>query len=913
MVQKCRGIWAWGYINGFILLQLLVICLETKGSNVFASGVSKFSNSEPNFIIQKHSRRKLDDVAGSINIDCGMPEDFSYTDAITDIQYISDRTFIDTGVNKNISANFISDELPMSAMTLRSFPQGKRNCYALRPPEGKASIYLIRASFMYGNYDDLDKLPEFRLYIGVNLWDKVKFDNASHMVSKEIIHVPTIDDIYVCLLNTGSGTPFISALELRHFHNSTYKAESVSLVLYRRLDFGSTANEIVRYHDDAYDRIWFPYNCPQCASINTSSAVDSLVTTDFNLPSKVMQTAVQPINADEPLKFEFDIGDPNENFYIYMHFAEILQMNQSREFNIELNGVLLQEGVVLKYLRSTTLPFQSVRGAKLSFCLFKLPNSTLPPILNALEIYLVRDFWQQPTDREDVKAIEDIKSIYNVVKGWQGDPCIPLPSWDGLNCNDNGYNPPRIISFGLTGEIDRSLSNLKLLQHLDLSENSLTGGVPEFLSELPYLRTLNLAGNKLSGSVPLALLERSISGSLTLRLVGNPELCLWSPCKEERKSALVPIVATIVPLVVILMAMTLIILCIYKRKKVARMLVDSRMEEGSSLKSHNRQFTYAEIVRMTNNFSTVIGKGGFGTVYHGYLSDDTQVAVKMLSPTSGHGSTQFPTEAHLLMRVHHRNLASFIGYCNEIGNIGIVYEYMACGNLEHYLSDKTVEVLGWKERLQIALDAAQGLEYLHHGCKPPIIHRDVKSANILLNDNLQAKIADFGCSKIFPSEIRSHLSTGVVGTVGYLDPEYYYSASRLTEKSDVYSFGIVLLELITGQPAVIKNHDQNIHIVHWVSPYIERGDIRNAVDRRLQGNFDTNSVWKFLEIAMSCVPSISIQRPTMNHIVAELKECLETEIAREQNCRMGGQTTRLSNSFEIITVDPETQVGPEAR
>ncbi|KAF2301097.1 hypothetical protein GH714_020056 [Hevea brasiliensis] len=740
----------------------------------------------------------------SINIDCGMPEDFSYTDATTDIQYISDRTFIDTGVNKNISANFISDELPMSAMTLRSFPQGKRNCYALRPPEGKASIYLIRANFMYGNYDNLDKLPEFRLYIGVNLWDKVKFDNASHMVSKEIIHVPTIDDIYVCLLNTGSGTPFISALELRHFHNSTYKAESVSLVLYRRLDFGSTANEIVRYHDDAYDRIWFPYNCPQCASINTSSAVDSLVTTDFNLPSKVMQTAVQPINADEPLKFEFDTGDPNENFYIYMHFAEILQMNQSREFNIELNGVLLQEGVVLKYLRSTTLPIQSLD----------------------LLVFLII-----------VKAIEDIKSIYYVVKGWQGDPCMPLPSWDGLNCNDNGYYPPRIIS-------------------LDLSENSLRGGVPEFLSELPNLRTLNLAGNKLSGSVPLALLERSINGSLSLRLDGNPELCLWSPSKEERKSAFVPIVATIVPLVVILMAMTLIILCIYKRKKVARMLVDSRMEEGSSLKSHNRQFTYAEIVRMTNNFSTVIGKGGFGTVYHGYLSDDTQVAVKMLSPTSGSSLDESSSQEF-----------SFIfGYCNESGNIGIVYEYMACGNLEHYLS---------------------GLEYLHHGCKPPIIHRDVKSANILLNDNLQAKIADFGCSKIFPSESRSHLSTGVVGTVGYLDPEYYYSASRLTEKSDVYSFGIILLELITGQPAVIKNHDQNIHIVHWVSPYIERGDIRNAVDRRLQGNFDTNSVWKFLEIAMSCVPSISIQRPTMNHIVAELKECLETEIAREQNCRMG--------------------------
>lgn len=116
-----------------------------------------------------------------------------------------------------------------------------------------------------------------------------------------------------------------------------------------------------------------------------------------------MQTAVQPINADKPLNFGFDIGDPNEKLFIYMHFAEIetVQKNQSREFNIELNGVLLEEGVVLKYLHSTTIPIESVRGAKLSFSLHKLPNSTLPPILNALEIYLVKDFWQQPTDKED--------------------------------------------------------------------------------------------------------------------------------------------------------------------------------------------------------------------------------------------------------------------------------------------------------------------------------------------------------------------------------------------------------------------------------------------------------------------------------------------------------------------------------
>lgn len=142
---------------------------------------------------------------------------------------------------------FNSENLQQALETVRSFPHGKRNCYTLRPPEGKDTIYLIRASFMYGNYDESGGLPEFDLYVGVNLWDSVKFDNASHVVIKEIINVPLLDSIHVCLLDTGSGTPFISGLELRHFHNSSYRTQSGSLVLYKRFDVGSTTNQIVRY------------------------------------------------------------------------------------------------------------------------------------------------------------------------------------------------------------------------------------------------------------------------------------------------------------------------------------------------------------------------------------------------------------------------------------------------------------------------------------------------------------------------------------------------------------------------------------------------------------------------------------------------------------------------------------------
>nr|POE74462.1 putative leucine-rich repeat receptor-like serine/threonine-protein kinase [Quercus suber] len=281
----------------------------------------------------------------------------------------------------------------------------------------------------------------------------------------------------------------------------------------------------------------------------------------------------------------------------------------------------------------------------------------------------------------------------------------------------------------------------------DLSNNSLTGPLPEFLSQMPKLTTLNLSGNKLSGSVPSALLERSNNGFLSLSVDGNPDLCVMAPCKKEKKNFVVPLIAATVSALVVL---TMLVVCWRCKRKQAAKQLPRTHQGGRPLKSDNRQFTYSEVLSITNNFQKIVGKGGFGTVYLGCLSDGMQVAVKMLSPSSTDGSNQFLTEAQLLMRVHHRNLTSFVGYCNESTNFGIIYEYMAYGNLAEHLS---------------------GLEYLHHGCKPPIIHREVTIANILLNEKLQAKIADFGFSKFFPTEGQSHLSIAIVGTMGYLDPE----------------------------------------------------------------------------------------------------------------------------------------------
>ncbi|MFQ6644349.1 hypothetical protein Gotur_017366, partial [Gossypium turneri] len=358
---------------------------------------------------------------------------------------------------------------------------------------------------------------------------------------------------------------------------------------------------------------------------------------------------------------------------------------------------------------------------------------------------------------------------------------------------------------------------------------------------------------------------------------GNQIPCTWESCTAGTKTSKNSVVVTVVASVASVLSVVIIVSALlwwFKRTKTSGKLVVTPRKLYQELK--NRQFTYSDIQRITNNFEKVIGKGGFGTVYHGFL-DGNQVAVKMLSKTSFQGYKQFEAEVELLLRVHHRNLTALIGYCDDGTETGLIYEFMAKGNLAEYLSDSSISVLNWEGRLGIALEAAQGLEYLHHGCKPPIIDRDVKSSNILLTDNLQAKLSDFGLSKSF--EGGSHVSTVIAGTPGYLDPEYS-TTNRLTEKSDVYSFGVVLLEIITNRPVIARTIDEPTHISRWVGSMLSNGDIENIVDSRLKGDFEINSVWRAIEVAMACLSPASTKRPTMNHIVTELSECLVAEINR---------------------------------
>ncbi|CAL5386239.1 unnamed protein product [Camellia sinensis] len=283
-------------------------------------------------------------------------------------------------------------------------------------------------------------------------------------------------------------------------------------------------------------------------------------------------------------------------------------------------------------------------------------------------------------------------------------------------------------------------------------------------------------------------------------------------------------------------------------------------------------FTYGEMALATNNFhaSTQVGQGGYGNVYKGILADGTVVAIKRAQEGSLQGEKEFLTEIELLSRLHHRNLVSLIGYCDEEGEQMLVYEFMPNGTLRDQLSGKLKAPMSFAMRLKIALAAAKGILYLHMEANPPIFHRDIKASNILLDSKFTAKVADFGLSRLAPipdieGTIPAHVSTVVKGTPGYLDPEYFLTR-QLTDKSDVYSLGVVFLELLTGMHPI--SHGKNI--VREVNIACQSGIIFSVIDERM-GSYPSECVEKFVSLALKCSREETSARPSMAEVVRELE------------------------------------------
>ncbi|KAJ7977016.1 Kinase-like protein [Quillaja saponaria] len=880
---------------------------------------------------------------GFVSLDCGGKVNF--TDELG-LSWTPDDTFM-FGETSNIS---VANETRKQYMTLRHFPADLRKyCYTLNVIS--RTRYLLRATFLYGNFDSNNVYPKFDLSFGATHWSTIVISDAYTIEVRELIFLASGSTVSVCLSNATTGQPFISTLELRQFNGSIYYQqfeEQFYLSVSARINFGADSDIPIRYPDDPFDRIWESDSLKKANYLVDVAAGTEKVSTrlpiDVNRdevpPVKVMQTAVVGNNGSLTYRLNLD-GFPGFGWAV-TYFAEIedLGPDESRKFRLVLPGspevskavVNIEENAQGKNrlyepgLTNISLPFV------LSFRFGKTSDSSRGPLLNAMEI---NKYLEKNDGSLDGRVIASAISQYSSADWAQegGDPCLPVP-WSWLQCSSDPQ--PRIVSIllskkNLTGNIPTDLTKLTGLLELwldgnlltgpipdftgcvdlkiiHLENNQLTGGLPSSLTNLPNLRELYVQNNMLSGTVPSGLLSKN----LALNYSGNINLH-----KGSRKGSYINvIIGSSVGAAVLLLATIISCLFMHKGKRryyeqdhivslPAQKLVSSKSGDPTEA-AHC--FNFSEIEDATNKLERKIGSGGFGVVYYGKVKDGKEIAVKVLTSDSYQGKREFSNEVTLLSRIHHRNLVQFLGYCREEGKSMLVYEFMHNGTLKEHLYGPLTRgrSINWIKRLEIAEDAAKGIEYLHTGCVPAIIHRDLKSSNILLDKHMRAKVSDFGLSKL-AVDGASHVSSIVRGTVGYLDPEYYIS-QQLTDKSDVYSFGVILLELISGQEA-ISNESFGVNcrnIVQWAKLHIESGDIQGIIDPSLHDEYDIQSMWKIAEKALMCVQPHGHMRPSMSEVLKEIQDAMsierEAETVREGNSD-GISRNSLHSSMNMGSLD----------
>ncbi|KAL2896066.1 Calcium/calmodulin-regulated receptor-like kinase 2 [Bienertia sinuspersici] len=303
------------------------------------------------------------------------------------------------------------------------------------------------------------------------------------------------------------------------------------------------------------------------------------------------------------------------------------------------------------------------------------------------------------------------------------------------------------------------------------------------------------------------------------------------------------------------------------------------------------KYLYKDVQKATQNFTTILGEGSFGPVYKATMPVGGVVAVKVLASDSRQGEKEFQTEVSLLGRLHHRNLVNLVGYCVEKGQYMLIYEYMSNGSLEKLLYSED-DILMWDDRLQIALDISHGIEYLHEGAVPPVVHRDLKSANILLDQSMRAKVADFGLSK---EDVFDGRKSSLKGTYGYMDPAYI-STSKLSLKSDIYSLGVIFFELI----AAIHPHQNLMDYVN-LAMMDPDGGVDEILDKRLMGKCNPEEVKTLAKIAFRCLHKTPKKRPGSGEISQAIAKIKHRRIAKGSGNMsfIGDDLSRVMSRIEV--------------
>ncbi|XP_010530605.1 PREDICTED: BRASSINOSTEROID INSENSITIVE 1-associated receptor kinase 1-like isoform X2 [Tarenaya hassleriana] len=436
----------------------------------------------------------------------------------------------------------------------------------------------------------------------------------------------------------------------------------------------------------------------------------------------------------------------------------------------------------------------------------------------------------------------------------------------------------------LSGPIPSTLGRLQKLRFLRLNNNSLSGEIPRSLTAIRTLQVLDLSNNQLSGDIPT---DGSFSLFTPISFANNklkplpasppPPISPTPPSPSANKNT-EAIAGGVAAGAALLFAAPAIVLAWWRSKKPQDHFFDVPAEEDPEVHlGQLKRFSLRELQVASDNFSNknILGRGGFGKVYKGRLADGSLVAVKRLKEerTQG-GELQFQTEVEMISMAVHRNLLRLRGFCMTPTERLLVYPFMANGSVASCLRERTDSQppLDWPKRKRIALGSARGLAYLHDHCDPKIIHRDVKAANILLDEEFEAVVGDFGLAKLMDYK-DTHVTTAVRGTIGHIAPEYL-STGKSSEKTDVFGYGVMLLELITGQRAfdlARLANDDDVMLLDWVKGLLKEKKLETLVDGDLQGNYVEEEVEQLIQVALLCTQSSPMERPKMSEVVRMLE------------------------------------------
>ncbi|TKY71753.1 Receptor protein kinase HSL1 [Spatholobus suberectus] len=491
-----------------------------------------------------------------------------------------------------------------------------------------------------------------------------------------------------------------------------------------------------------------------------------------------------------------------------------------------------------------------------------------------------------------------------------------LQEFSGGNNKFNGSLPGSIVNLGqlgtldlhnnkLSGELPKGIQSWKKLNDLNLANNEIGGKIPDEIGSLFVLNFLDLSNNQFSGDVPLGLQNlklnqlnlsyNRLSGRLPPLLakdmykasfIGNPGLCgdfkgLCDGKGEDKSKGFVWILRTIFIVATLVFVVGVVWFYFrYKNFRNAGKPVDK--SKWTLMSFHKLGFSEDEILNCLDE-DNVIGSGSSGKVYKVVLSSGEAVAVKKIwggvrkAIDSGdvdkgqfHQDSAFDAEVETLGKIRHKNIVKLWCCCTTRDSKLLVYEYMPNGSLGDLLHSNKGGLLDWPTRYKIAVDAAEGLSYLHHDCVPSIVHRDVKSNNILLDGDFGARVADFGVAKVVDATGKGTKSMSIIaGSCGYIAPEYAYTL-RVNEKSDIYSFGVVILELVTGRRPIDPEFGEK-DLVMWACTTLDQKGVEHVLDSRLDSCFK-EEICKVFNIGLMCTSPLPINRPAMRRVVKMLQE-----------------------------------------